>query len=72
MMIKICENVVDGLSTWSIFGGIGCALGGGLSYAYNQSILWAILHYMLGWAYVAYKLASMYLINPIVQDTQGF
>lgn len=62
-MINVCESIVDGISQYSISCGIGCALGGGLSYAYNQSILWAILHYMLGWAYVAYKLASMYLIR---------
>lgn len=42
---------------------LGCALGLGLSYAYNESILWGIFHFAFGWAYVAYKLALIYLVK---------
>lgn len=40
-----------------------CAIGCGLSYALNDSILWAILHYFLGMAYVVYKAVGYCLLN---------
>lgn len=39
------------------------AIAAGLSYAINKSISWAILHFFLGWIYLAYQLCSMYLIK---------
>lgn len=35
---------------------LGSALAAALSYAINQSIGWAILHFFLGWIYVFYVL----------------
>lgn len=42
---------------------ISCCIAAGLSYAINKSFWWALLHFFLGWIYLAYQLASMYLIK---------
>jgi hypothetical protein len=34
--------------------GFGCALAIAISWSVNKSILWAILHGLLGWFYVIY------------------
>ena len=40
------------------FGAILAAI---LSYALNQSILWAIFHFLLGWIYIAYVVITKFI-----------
>ena len=44
----------QGISVSSTGISMGCALGMILSHGANDSILWAILHGILGWLYVIY------------------
>lgn len=41
---------------------IGSALAVGMSWAFNHSVLWCILHGILGWLYVGYK-ATWYVVT---------
>jgi len=43
------------------FWGFGSALAIVLSYTQNSSILWAILHGIISWIYIIYRIVVMYV-----------
>jgi len=53
------------------FGCLGAILGGAMSWYFNHSILWGILHFFLGWLYVAYVVVAKGMpwwhLAPILQ-----
>lgn len=60
------ENSDTVQNTYSCSYGVGSILAAGLSYHINASILWAILHFLCGWLYVAwYLLVHTGLLNAL-------
>lgn len=42
----------------NIICGVGTAIAAGISYFINHSIIWAILHGVLGWIYTTYQILT--------------